>query len=354
MVGLTRRSGSSTWRFPLRVESLKPRHHIVHASMQDGIDRLAMYLRTEEEANRTSSEYAAGRTDSIIALYTETSDTETSSTESSSTESSTTASNGSNPKSSTDASGLLDAVSMQSESPESTHTRTEVAEIAAERDELERLLAECVNTSEEMSLRHERAQQELSYECQTLRAELRGVRAESEKLQGVYAENTRLQSCQKDLKAENARLLVEHCESLERTHKLEDENTRLQSIQKDMEADNAHLQMHQTEIETENAQLQNIQKDLKTENARLQELVQMLQGDVSVAEQRNMQIKQHAQQTVAKANAEITRLRNCVSQAHTDAAAMQIRTAQTSTRAKALHAQLAPSKLPHAHKKPSY
>ncbi|KAJ2123842.1 hypothetical protein IW147_002271 [Coemansia sp. RSA 720] len=349
MVGLTRRSGSSTWRFPLRIESLKPRHHIVHSSMQEGIDRLATYLRTEEEANRTSSEYAVGRTDSIIALYTESSDTE-----SSSTESSTTASNGSNPESSTDASGLLDAVSMQSDTPESTHTRTEVAEIAAERDELERLLAECVNTSEEMARHHERAQQELSYECQTLRAELRGVRAESERLQGVETENTRLQRCQKDLKTENARLLDEHCESLERTHELEEENTRLQSTQKDLETENAHLRMYQKEMEAENAQLQNFQKDLETENARLQELVQMLQGDVSVAEQRNTQIKQHAQQTVAKANAEITRLRSCVSQAHIDATKMQSRTAQTSTRAKALHAQLAPSKLPHAHKKPSY
>ncbi|KAJ2502049.1 hypothetical protein GGH96_001449 [Coemansia sp. RSA 1972] len=349
MVGLTRRSGSSTWRFPLRIESLKPRHHIVHASMQEGIDRLAAYLRTEEEANRTSSEYAVGRTDSIIALYTESSDTV-----SSSAESSTTASNSSNSESSTDASGLLDAVSMQSESPESTHTRTEVAEIAAERDELERLLAECVNTSEEMARHHERAQKELSYECQALRAELRGVRTESERLQGVEAANTRLQRCQKDLKAENARLLDEHCESLERTHKLEDENTRLQSIQKNLETENAHSQMHRSKIEAENARLQNIQKDLETENARLQELVQMLQGDVSVAEQRNTQIKQHAQQTVAKANAEITRLRSCVSQAHIDATAMQTRTAQTSTRAKALHAQLAPSKLPHAHKRPSY
>ncbi|KAJ2820260.1 hypothetical protein IWW50_005124, partial [Coemansia erecta] len=256
MVRLSKRQGSSSW-FPLRIESLsKPKHHIVHASIQDGIDRLADYLRTEEEINRKSAEHSTSRTDSIIALY--------------ESEPSTMASNDSNSdmRMSAGDAELRDAVSMLSAmpSPASTHAEPEAAEIAAERDELERLLFECIGTSEAMARQHEDGRQELSYECQSLRDELHRARAEHKSV------------------------LDKHHMSLARTRELEEENTRLQG------------------------------------------LVQMLQGDVAVAERRNAQIKDHAQLTIDRANAEIARLHACITQAHKDAAAMQARTAQTATR----------------------
>ncbi|KAJ1831137.1 hypothetical protein IWW55_002693 [Coemansia sp. RSA 2706] len=260
MVSLSRRGSSVGWRFPTRADSLsKPsHHHIVHASMQEGIDKLNAYLRDEMERDTS-------RTDSIIALYT-------------SGESSPTArgSNDSKRSMSTEDAALLDTVSgLLPETPSWTGAADEVVR---ERDELQRLLDECITKTEHLAREH-------AGERDDLRAELQGM-------QGDYGQ-----------------LLDEHRHALARAG------------------------------------------ELAAENARLEQLVQTLRGDVAVAEQRNERIKEHARETVDRANAEIGRLHAQLTQAQRGAAAMQARAAKTESRARALHSKLGPTQIArHSHK----
>ncbi|KAJ1742570.1 hypothetical protein LPJ78_002476 [Coemansia sp. RSA 989] len=289
MVSLNKRKISSGWRLPIRADSLsqsKATHHIVHSSIQDGLDKLNDYLQAEEQHRRESMEIERKRsmsnTESIIALYQR--------------ESSKSRSASSNMGSMTlGDSELLDAVSMLlPETPSSGNTHMELESgskdqqldlITGERDQLQILLDECITTSEQLVQQHEAEQRELI-------AELERADQTAERLHGELSES------QSNYDA----LLNEHRETLHKAG------------------------------------------NLASENQRLQELVKTLQNDVAVAEQRNQRIKQHAEATVSKANAEISRLQEQLAVARKETSGMQDHIRRAELRAHKMHSKLTPYK----------
>ncbi|KAJ2849494.1 hypothetical protein IWW36_002593 [Coemansia brasiliensis] len=291
MVSLSKRKISSGWRLPIRADSLSPskatQHHIVHSSIQDGLDRLNDYLRVEEQHRRESIEIERERsmsnTESIIALYQR--------------ESSKNRSLDSNMGSITIGdSELLDAVSMllpETPSSENTHMESErngdkeqeLNLIIGERDQLQILLDECITTSEQLVQQHEEEQRELIAELEGTDQMAQQLRAELSESQNSYDA-----------------LLNEHRETLHKAG------------------------------------------SLATENQRLQQLVETLQKDIAVAEQRNQRIKQHAEATVSKANAEISRLQEQLASVRKETCGMQDHIRRAEARAHKMHSKLTPYK----------
>ncbi|KAJ2453074.1 hypothetical protein EV183_002503 [Coemansia sp. RSA 2336] len=289
MVSLNKRKISSGWRLPVRADSLsqsKAAHHIVHSSIQDGLDKLSDYLRVEEqnrhESIETERKRSMSNTESIIALYQR--------------ESSKRRSTSSNTGSMTIGdSELLDAVSMLlPETPSSGNTHTELERggkdqqldlIIGERDQLQILLDECITTSEQLVRQHEAEQRELIAELEDADRTAEQLREELSVSQSNYDA-----------------LLNEHRDTLHKAG------------------------------------------SLASENQRLQELVRTLQNDIGVAEQRNQRIKQHAETTVSKANAEISRLQEQLAVARKETCGMHEHIRRAEVRAHKMHSKLTPYK----------
>ncbi|KAJ2556822.1 hypothetical protein EV175_001746 [Coemansia sp. RSA 1933] len=81
-------------------------------------------------------------------------------------------------------------------------------------------------------------------------------------------------------------------------------------------------------------------ESLVAENVRLEDLSNDLRNDVLVAEERNGLIKKHAQATLDKANAEITKLHGLLTQTKSDVSSLQTQTSKVDARAKSLQIQL--------------
>ncbi|KAJ1961412.1 hypothetical protein GGI12_003262 [Dipsacomyces acuminosporus] len=79
---------------------------------------------------------------------------------------------------------------------------------------------------------------------------------------------------------------------------------------------------------------------LVTENMRLEELNGALRGDVLVAEERNMKIRRHAEDTLSKANAEVGSLCEQLVESRKDVAALKTQAAKADARARSLQIQL--------------
>ncbi|KAJ2771739.1 hypothetical protein IWQ57_002074 [Coemansia nantahalensis] len=97
-------------------------------------------------------------------------------------------------------------------------------------------------------------------------------------------------------------------------------------------------------LESEQRAAQTQARAQTAENARLQELCATLLGDVATAEERNTRIKEHAQDTLSKANAEISRLQSQADQTQKAAAELEARVAKAEARARSLHIQLTSTK----------
>ncbi|KAJ2712383.1 hypothetical protein H4R19_002785 [Coemansia spiralis] len=97
-------------------------------------------------------------------------------------------------------------------------------------------------------------------------------------------------------------------------------------------------------LEAEQRAAQAHSRVLVADNVRLEELCATLRGDVVVAEQRNARIKEHAQDTLSRANAEISRLQTQADQAQKTAAELEARVAKAEARARSLNIQLTSTK----------
>ncbi|KAJ2623189.1 hypothetical protein GGI26_002603 [Coemansia sp. RSA 1358] len=102
----------------------------------------------------------------------------------------------------------------------------------------------------------------------------------------------------------------------------------------------SECEAHANVLTGERNEAQERAKLLMTENARLEELNKNLHNDILVAEERSKLIKSHAQETLSKANTEISRLQKFLTQAKQDIAALRSQTAKVDARAKSLQIQL--------------
>ncbi|KAJ2079017.1 hypothetical protein H4R24_004081 [Coemansia sp. RSA 988] len=166
-----------------------------------------------------------------------------------------------------------------------TQQVSQTLQIQTERDEYRTLLEECMTTAEELARQHE-------FEKDGLARELGGLTLERQRRE-------------EELSALRARL-----------ERLQDEHKGAQD------------QIN----------------ELRFENTRLDRLNNTLRSDVEIAEQRNARIKEHAQETLDQANAEITSLHDAAGVAKNKLAEMGIRITKSEARAKSLQIQLTSTK----------
>ncbi|KAJ2214029.1 hypothetical protein EV179_003385 [Coemansia sp. RSA 487] len=93
-------------------------------------------------------------------------------------------------------------------------------------------------------------------------------------------------------------------------------------------------------LSSERKEAQERIESLVAENVRLEALSNDLRNDVLVAEERNELIKKHAQVTLDKANAEITKMHDLLAQTKHDVTSLQTQTSKVDARAKSLQIQL--------------
>ncbi|PIA14953.1 hypothetical protein COEREDRAFT_82373 [Coemansia reversa NRRL 1564] len=168
---------------------------------------------------------------------------------------------------------------------EMTQQMSQVLQIQAERDEYRELLEDCMSTTEELACQHESEKDGLTRELGALTLERQ---RHEEELNLLRANVKQLQSEQKDA---------------------------------------------QTQI-----------NELRAENTRIDRLNTVLRGDVEIAEQRNSRIKEHAHETLNRANAEISSLHAAATVAKNKINEMSSRILKSEARAKSLQIQLTSTK----------
>ncbi|KAJ1838576.1 hypothetical protein LPJ73_007040, partial [Coemansia sp. RSA 2703] len=113
-----------------------------------------------------------------------------------------------------------------------------------------------------------------------------------------------------------------------------------QRLQNDLEKSRADLQA----MVTERSEIQERADLLAAENMRLDSANSNLGSDVLVAEERNAKIREHAEETLQKANNEIQRLQRDVALVQQETEILRTRTTKAETRAKSLQIQLESTK----------
>ncbi|KAJ2617991.1 hypothetical protein H4S08_000071 [Coemansia sp. RSA 1365] len=152
---------------------------------------------------------------------------------------------------------------------------------------------------------------------------------------------------------DECRELLEYCmsttEELACQHKSEKDG-----LTRELGALTLERQRHEEELNVLRAnvkQLQSEQKDaqsqineLRAENTRIDRLNGVLRGDIEIAEQRNSRIKEHAHETLDRANAEISSLHAAATVAKNNMNEMSSRIIKSEARTKSLQIQLTTTK----------
>ncbi|KAI8321818.1 hypothetical protein GQ54DRAFT_339691 [Martensiomyces pterosporus] len=97
---------------------------------------------------------------------------------------------------------------------------------------------------------------------------------------------------------------------------------------------------HADSLVKERSEVQERLDLLAAENARLEELNSNLRSDILVAEERNTKIREHAENTLAKANAQVGSLHKQLAEAQKEAAALKSQATKADARARSLQIQL--------------
>ncbi|KAJ2160043.1 hypothetical protein GGF46_002554 [Coemansia sp. RSA 552] len=107
-----------------------------------------------------------------------------------------------------------------------------------------------------------------------------------------------------------------------------------------LQAELAESRVRLDTLTSDHCEIQQHASTLVAANTRLESLNKALQDDIGIAEQRTAQIKEHAQATLDKANAEISRLQAAAEMAQQDAKAANAKCAKAEARSKSLNIQL--------------
>ncbi|KAJ2779709.1 hypothetical protein H4R18_003849 [Coemansia javaensis] len=209
--------------------------------------------------------------------------------------------------------------------------------VLAEEEQLGRVLAQEESRRLERALAEERRRhgEELERQRAAMQArhsgELAAVRAERDQLRALLDECVAVsEELARQGEAERDGLARElGCLTLER-----------QRLEEQLGESQARAKQLAGEQQTAQARMD----AAASEHTRLEGLCATLRGDVAIAEQRNLRIMEHAQDTLAKANAEIARLQTQAELARASAAEMEARATKAEARAKSLHIQLASTK----------